>query len=87
MVAADKLAAYGREICRLELRVQQLTEAADRLLKLVADKSQPMDHPTNRALTDAGDVILVNEAALWNLKWVLMAHSPDPSQTSGGSEP
>lgn len=35
----------------------------------------------------AGDVILVNEAALWNLKWVLMAHSPDPSQPNGDSAP
>lgn len=48
-----------------------LASAARNLLALVQNKGQPMSHPDNRKLTDAGDVILVSEARLWMLQLAL----------------
>jgi len=51
-----------------------LETAAEELLSLVQDKHQPLSHPDNLRLTEAGDTILVNEARLWALQLALQTH-------------
>ena len=48
-------------------RLQRIEEAAKQLLSLVANKGQPMTHPDNQRLINAGDTISVNEGNLWML--------------------
>jgi len=64
---------------RWHARVQQLSAAIDQLFSLVQEKGEPLSSPANQALINAGDTISVNEGNLWNLRWVLMAHSPSPA--------
>jgi hypothetical protein len=49
------------------------TTARD-LLSLVQNRQQPMSHPDNLKLTEAGDTILVSEARLWALQLALLNH-------------
>lgn len=45
--------------------------AVRELLALVQNKGQPMSHPDNVKLREAGDTILVNEGQLWQLQLAL----------------
>lgn len=83
---ADPYTHWRRRAETAEARVKQLSGAIDDLFKQVQNKGQPDSHPDNQALIAAGDTIAVNEGALWNLRWVLMVHSPDPSQSAKPEE-
>jgi hypothetical protein len=75
-------AKQSAKITEQRARIKQLSDAIDDLFKLVQNKGQPMSHPENQALINAGDTIAVNEGALWNLRWELMAHSPNPAAST-----
>jgi len=48
-------------------KLKRIQAAAEKLLTLVANKGEPMDHPDNQKLLEAGDIISVNEGNLWAL--------------------
>ena len=70
-LAKAALAESERYEAQNHERIQALEAAARQLLSLVANKGQPMSHPDNQALYNAGDTIMVNEGNLWNLQMVL----------------